>query len=110
MNTMLNHLLQASGFILTIGGMLVLFDTERVILSKLLSTGQFSNMPHPFLYYASIGLSLLGLVLAATGILGCWASCLHNYCLLTLVSLFTITTCEVNCSLYVNCNYYTRFS
>ncbi|KAJ8965911.1 hypothetical protein NQ317_014099 [Molorchus minor] len=52
------------------GGMLILFDSDRVILSKLLSTTeQFYNLPHPLLYYIAIGISLLGLVPASTGIL-----------------------------------------
>ncbi|KAJ8941449.1 hypothetical protein NQ318_016889, partial [Aromia moschata] len=79
------NLFQACGFTLAVGGMLVLFDSERVLLSKLLSTEQLSpSLPHPLLYYIAIGLSLLGLLIAGTGILGCWASCMNNYCMLTL--------------------------
>ncbi|XP_074041095.1 tetraspanin 68C isoform X2 [Leptinotarsa decemlineata] len=81
--------------------MLVLFDNERVLLSKLLSTGQLSNLPHPLLHYISIGVALLGVLLAATGILGCWASCLHNYYLLTLYFLIIMIVLVGECAIYV---------
>ncbi|CAH1175866.1 unnamed protein product [Phaedon cochleariae] len=96
-----NFLLLACGFTLVIGGMLVLFDGERVLLSRLLSTGQLAALPHPLLHYVSIGVSLLGVVLAATGILGCWASCLHNYCLLTLYFLVIMLVLVGECAIYV---------
>ncbi|KAF7267504.1 hypothetical protein GWI33_019269 [Rhynchophorus ferrugineus] len=79
-----NFLLLGCGFTLVTGAMLVLFDPERILLSKLLAAGPFSDLPHPMLYYVAIGLALLGLSLAAAGILGCWASCLHNYWLLSI--------------------------
>ncbi|KAJ8971578.1 hypothetical protein NQ314_000635, partial [Rhamnusium bicolor] len=88
---------QACGFSLVIGGMLVLFDSERVLLSKLISTGQLSNLPHPLLYYIALGLSLVGLILAATGILGCWASCMHNYYMLTFCATYAIAWAWPNC-------------
>lgn len=72
------------------GGIMVLFDSDRVLLSKLLSAGPFSTLTHPLLYYVSIGLAILGLILASAGVLGCWASCMNNYCLLTSVSVLVI--------------------
>ncbi|KAJ8919136.1 hypothetical protein NQ315_012121, partial [Exocentrus adspersus] len=91
----------ACGFTLVIGGMLVLFDSDRVLLSKLISTGQLlTNMPHPLLYYIALGLSLLGLILAATGILGCWASCMHNYCMLTSYFLIILLVLVGECGIY----------
>lgn len=68
---------------------MVLFDNERVLLSRLLSpTGPFSTFPHPLLHYICIGAAILGIILATAGIVGCWASCVHNYCILSVVSHF----------------------
>jgi hypothetical protein len=43
-------------------------------------------MPQPFLYYVGIGLASVGFILTSTGILGCWASCMHNYYILSAVN------------------------
>lgn len=63
----------------------MIFDADRILLSKLLVAGPFDDLPQPFFYYVAVGLTLLGLTLTAAGILGCWASCLHNYWLISLV-------------------------
>ncbi|XP_060523754.1 tetraspanin-11 [Cylas formicarius] len=96
-----NFLLLACGFTLVIGGMLVLFDADRILLSRLLSGGPFEDLPHPLFYYGAIGLALLGLSLAAAGILGCWASCLHNYYLLTFYFLLVMIVLVGECAIYI---------
>ncbi|KAL1490759.1 hypothetical protein ABEB36_013404 [Hypothenemus hampei] len=95
-----NFFLLACGFTLVTGGMLILFDTERILLSKLLTAGPFSELAQPYLYYVAIGLALLGLILAAAGILGCWASCLHNYWLLSLYFFLVMIVLISECSIY----------
>ncbi|XP_066138366.1 CD151 antigen [Euwallacea fornicatus] len=95
-----NFFLLACGFTLVTGGMLVLFDTERILLSKLLVGGPFSDLTQPYLYYVAIALALLGLTLAAAGILGCWASCLHNYWLLSLYFIIVLAVLICECSVY----------
>lgn len=96
-----NFLLLACGFTLVTGGMLVLFDSERILLSKLLEAGPFSELPHPFFYYVAVGLALMGLTLAAAGILGCWASCLHNYWLLSAYFLIVMVVLVGECAIYI---------
>ncbi|XP_050311868.1 tetraspanin-11 [Anthonomus grandis grandis] len=96
-----NFLLLASGFALVSGGMLVLFDNERILVSKLLaSSGPFADLPQPYFYYVAIGLALLGLTLAAAGILGCWASCLHNFWLLSFYFVLVMAVLLGECTVY----------
>ncbi|XP_030763836.1 tetraspanin-11 [Sitophilus oryzae] len=95
-----NFLLLGCGFTLVTGGMLVLFDSDRILLSKLLVAGPLSDLPHPMLYYVAIGLALLGLSLATAGILGCWASCLHNYWLLSIYFLLVMAVLIGECAIY----------
>ncbi|EEZ98301.1 tetraspanin-18B [Tribolium castaneum] len=95
-----NFLLLACGFLLITGGMLVLSDQEKILLSRLLTPGPLSNMPQPFLYYVGIGLAAVGLVLTSTGILGCWASCMNNYYLLTSYFLIIMIVLVGECAVY----------
>ncbi|CAH0553130.1 unnamed protein product [Brassicogethes aeneus] len=95
-----NFLLLVCGFFLAIGGILVLFDSDRVLLSKFLSAGPFSALTHPLLYYISIGLAILGLILASAGVLGCWASCMNNYCVLTTYFFIVILVLVGECVVY----------
>lgn len=84
-NNIINYF-QACGCILVTGGLMVLLDPERVLLSRLLTSGPLTTLPQPLLYYLALGFAALGLLLAGSGILGCWASCLHSYYMLTTVS------------------------
>ncbi|CAH1126972.1 unnamed protein product [Ceutorhynchus assimilis] len=95
-----NFFLLACGFTLISGGMLVLFDSERILLSKLLAAGPFPELTQPYLYYVSIGLALLGLILATAGILGCWASCLHSYWLLSIYFFLVMAVLICECTIY----------
>lgn len=65
---------------------MLLFDNEKILLSKLLTADTFSNLNYPLLHYVAYGIILLGLILATAGVVGCWAACLHNYCLVSIVN------------------------
>lgn len=67
---------------------MILLDPERILLSRLLASGPLSTMAQPLLYYLALGITVLGLILAGAGILGCWASCIHSYFMLTIVGIF----------------------
>ncbi|XP_022900199.1 tetraspanin-18B [Onthophagus taurus] len=95
-----NFLLLACGCTLISGGLLVLFDPERVLLSRLLSSGTLTTLSHPLLYYLGLGLVVLGLILSGTGLLGCWASCLISYSILTVYFLFIIVVLVGECGIY----------
>lgn len=88
-----------------VGGLLVLFDLDRVLLSKLLTYPpgfgpdakvalvnstedaiQDGYSGKPPLFYGAIGCAVLGIFLVCIGTLGCWSSCLKSHCALTSVS------------------------
>lgn len=73
---------QGEGLGLVLSGGMLLEDTERILLSRLILT----DLPQPLFYYAALLLMCLGLVLTALAVLGCWSAHLNNYCLLSLVS------------------------
>ncbi|XP_072397407.1 tetraspanin-11 [Diabrotica undecimpunctata] len=96
-----NFLLLICGFTLIVGGTLVLFDAERVLLSRLLApTGPFSTFPYPLLHYISLGAALVGVVIASAGILGCWASCFHNYYLLSVYFCLVMIVLVGECAIF----------
>lgn len=66
---------------------MILLDPERILLSRLLASGPLSTTDHPLLYYVALGIALLGVTLSGAGILGCWASCVHSYFMLTIVRI-----------------------
>ncbi|XP_056637165.1 CD151 antigen [Diorhabda sublineata] len=97
-----NFLMLISGFTLIVGGMLIFFDSEHVLISKLVSpSGPFSTFPHPLLYYVSIGASLIGSLIALVAILGCWASCFHNYYLLSVYFCFVMLILIGECAIFI---------
>ncbi|XP_012279594.1 tetraspanin-17 [Orussus abietinus] len=86
-----NVIFLASGFTLMSLGALLLSDNERVLLSRLLGPGDV-HPDQPLFYYVAFAVVGVGFVIAVTGLLGCWASCLFNCCitasyLVTLVLL-----------------------
>ncbi|KAJ3666337.1 hypothetical protein Zmor_001786 [Zophobas morio] len=95
-----NFLLLACGFFLITGGMLLLLDNEKILLSRLLTSGPLSTMPQPFLFYIGIGIASVGLILTSTGILGCWASCMHSYYMLTAYFLIIMVVLVGECAVY----------
>ncbi|KAL3279231.1 hypothetical protein HHI36_016744 [Cryptolaemus montrouzieri] len=88
------------GFTLVTGGLLLLFDTDRVLLSKLLVSGVQASLRYPLFYYAAIGVTVLGCILAMTGVLGCWASCMHSYWMLSIYFLIIILVLIGECVLF----------
>lgn len=89
-NIKIHLIFQASGSVLVTGGFLLLCDSSRILLSRLLVPGPVSwieTLPHPLFYYFALGVICLGLVLSFSGVLGCWAACLDSYCILTVVSI-----------------------
>ncbi|KAJ1525997.1 hypothetical protein ONE63_009176 [Megalurothrips usitatus] len=65
---------------------------SRLILAAGVSAANSTLLPpQPLLYYVSLAAMGLGLVVCAVAVLGCWASCLHSYCILgTYLFLLTL--------------------
>ncbi|XP_017777431.1 PREDICTED: tetraspanin-11 [Nicrophorus vespilloides] len=95
-----NFLLLACGCVLITGGSVILLDPGRVLLSRLLSQGPLTTLPHPLLYYLAVGFALAGLILACAGVLGCWASCLYSFCTLTIYFLLVLLVLVAESALY----------
>lgn len=61
--------------LLTVGGLL-LTDTPRVLLSRLLTAP--ASPSQPIFYYAALVVVALGVVVATGGVLGCWAADMNS--------------------------------
>lgn len=72
-----------------ISGFLLLCDSRRVLLSRLLATPE-GGLPEPPFYYLALALLVAGLTICAVGALGCWATYMPGYAILTIVSEFLI--------------------
>ncbi|XP_046748183.1 CD82 antigen [Diprion similis] len=87
-----------SGFVLISLGALLLADNERILLSRLLGPGD-ATPEQPLFYYLAFAIVALGFLMAATGLLGCWASCLYNRCVtvtyVALIILLLLGECTV---------------
>lgn len=83
--------MQVSGLAAVALGALLLCDAPRVLMSRLILAAGVSGAnsalvpPQPLLYYVALASMGLGLVICAVAVLGCWASCLHSYCILGTV-------------------------
>ncbi|XP_055532357.1 CD151 antigen isoform X2 [Wyeomyia smithii] len=71
-------------------------DAPRILLSRLLisTTEQhrtaLSELEQPLFYYVALGLTIAGLVAITASLLGCWASCMNTYCILTIYFLIIL--------------------
>ena len=91
---------QMSGFVLMSLGALLLADSDRVLLSRLLGPADI-HPEQPIFYYLSFVIVGLGFFIAITGLLGCWATCLFNCCITTSVSYDLIKLiCNIDISIF----------
>ncbi|XP_054263745.1 CD151 antigen-like [Macrosteles quadrilineatus] len=74
-----NLVFMGGGLGLVFSGGLLLEDTERILTSRLILT----SLTEPLFYYIALSLMMLGLILTALSVLGCWAAHLDNYCVLS---------------------------
>ncbi|XP_012255719.1 CD82 antigen-like [Athalia rosae] len=93
-----NIIFLISGFVLISLGALLLADGERVLLSRLLGPGD-TTPEQPLFYYLAFAIVAVGFLMAATGLLGCWVSCLYNHCItatyVVLIILLLLGECTV---------------
>ncbi|GLV31995.1 Tetraspanin 68C [Carabus blaptoides fortunei] len=98
-----NFLLLACGSVLVTAGFLLLCDSDRVLLSRLLVPGPASltdDLPQPLFYYFALGVIALGLVLCLAGVMGCWAACIDSYCMLIMYFLLVMIVLLAECAVY----------
>ncbi|XP_011495333.1 PREDICTED: tetraspanin-9-like [Ceratosolen solmsi marchali] len=93
-----NIIFLMSGFVLMSLGALLLADSDRVLLSRLLGASDV-HPEQPLFYYVALVVVVIGFAIAITGILGCWASCLHNCCItatyVSIIALLLIGKCSI---------------
>ncbi|KAM3968358.1 tetraspanin 68C [Aphomia sociella] len=87
----------ASGFLEVVCGFLLLCDSQRLLLSRLLATpeGDFDHAPF---YYLALALLAAGLLVCATAALGCWATYIPGYIILTLYFLIVLALLLCECA------------
>lgn len=93
-----NILFLMSGFVLMSCGALLLADSHRVLLSRLLGSEEIYQ-DQPMFYYFAFIIVAVGFIISVTGLLGCWATCLHNCCITTTYILMIILLMMVEISI-----------
>lgn len=83
---LLPYFFQTCGFVQVVCGFLLLCDTQRILLSRLLAAPDGGLMQPPF-YYMALALLAGGMIVCATAALGCWATYMPGYIILTFVSV-----------------------
>ncbi|KAJ0179261.1 hypothetical protein K1T71_004973 [Dendrolimus kikuchii] len=84
------------GFIEVVCGFLLLCDTKRILLSRLLAAPEGLEQP-PF-YYLALALLAAGLAMCATAALGCWATYIPGYVILTIYFLIVLSLLLCECA------------
>lgn len=74
------------GFLKVVCGFLLLSDSRRMLLSRLLATPEDGLYEAPF-YYVALALLAAGLTVCVTSAIGVWATYLPGYIILTFVSI-----------------------
>ncbi|XP_053687450.1 CD151 antigen [Sabethes cyaneus] len=91
-----NLIFMLCGVTLLATGFYMFTDAPRILLSRLLisTTEQhrtaLSELEQPLFYYVALGLTIAGLVAITASLLGCWASCMNTYCILTIYFLIIL--------------------
>ncbi|GBP69726.1 hypothetical protein EVAR_79961_1 [Eumeta japonica] len=89
---------KACGVLEVICGFILLCDTRRVLLSRLLAAPD-SSLTHAPFYYVALALLVAGLGACAVAALGCWATYLPGYIILSFyfIVVLCLTGGEVAC-------------
>ncbi|XP_049865369.1 tetraspanin-1 [Pectinophora gossypiella] len=92
-----NTIFFACGFLEVVCGFLLLCDTQRVLLSRLLAAPD-AGLAHPPFYYLALALLAAGLAMCATSALGCWATYMPGYFILTIYFLAVLALLLWECA------------
>ncbi|XP_035789020.1 CD151 antigen-like [Anopheles albimanus] len=92
-----NLIFMLCGIVLLSTGFYLFTDSPRILLSRLLisATEQhrtpLSELEQPLFHYVAFGLTSAGLVAIIASLLGCWATCMNTYCVLTMYFLIILS-------------------
>ncbi|XP_072941472.1 tetraspanin-11 [Epargyreus clarus] len=91
----LNFIFFVVGFMEVVSGFLLLCDSKRILLSRLLASPEGELIEPPF-YYLALALLTLGLIVCAVASLGVWATYMPGYVVLTIyfISVLSLLLCE----------------
>ncbi|CAB3224997.1 unnamed protein product [Arctia plantaginis] len=78
-------------------GFLLLCDSKRILLSRLLAAPD-SELAHPPFYYLALALLVSGLAMCATGALGCWTTYMPGYAVLSIYFLVVLFMLLCECA------------
>ncbi|RVE48418.1 hypothetical protein evm_006979 [Chilo suppressalis] len=92
-----NTLFFVSGFLKVVCGFMLLCDSQRVLLSLLLVSPE-EELEQPPFYYLALALLAAGLVVCATAAMGCWATYMPGYVILTLYFLLVLSLLMCECA------------
>lgn len=95
-----NLAFSACGIGLLMVGFYLFADTQRILMSRVLCAGseQLNELPQPLFYYVALALAGGGAVAIVAAMVGWWAVCLNNVCMLTIVSVLAGGRCVCVCS------------
>ncbi|XP_049766360.1 CD82 antigen [Schistocerca cancellata] len=93
------RLLQVVGLSVVAAGGALLTDSGRVLLSRLLTSHDAPRQP--LFYYVGLAAVCAGVVVAAGGVLGCWAASLHSRCFLAVYLFVLVLLLIAECSVGV---------
>ncbi|CAG9563591.1 unnamed protein product [Danaus chrysippus] len=92
-----NTILFCCGFAKVVCGFLLLSDSKRILLSRLLVSPD-SALDEPPFYYLSLALLATGLTVCAVSALGVWATYLPGYAILTIYFLLIVGLLVCECA------------
>ncbi|KOB79475.1 Elongation protein 4-like protein, partial [Operophtera brumata] len=81
---------QACGFVEVVCGFFLLSDSKRILLSRLLASPE-SGLDQPPFYYLALAFLAAGLTICATSALGCWATYMPGYAILSIYFLIVLS-------------------
>ncbi|XP_069355247.1 tetraspanin-11 isoform X2 [Maniola hyperantus] len=87
----------ACGFVKVVCGFLLLCDTRRILLSRLLAMPE-EGLEEPPFYYVALGFLIAGVTVCAVAAIGVWATYLPGYIILTIYFLVVLALLMCACA------------
>ncbi|XP_052737965.1 tetraspanin-17 [Bicyclus anynana] len=92
-----NTIFFACGFVKVVCGFLLLCDTRRILLSRLLAMPE-DGLEEPPFYYVALGLLVAGVTVCTVAAIGVWATYIPGYIILTFYFLVVLALLVAECA------------
>ncbi|XP_041781616.1 CD151 antigen-like isoform X1 [Anopheles merus] len=92
-----NLIFMLCGITLLSTGFYLFTDSPRILLSRLLISASdqqktpLSELEQPLFHYVAFALTVAGLVAIIASLIGCWATCMNTYCVLSMYFLIILS-------------------